>query len=200
MPAFIELLPPVFNDFQKTNRDISHLESTIKAIALIRNSLKENMSIDIEPTLEDYDVARTVLDQAFVTSATDGISPAQEPIMKAIYKLRKPNFDNTGFLSVAQKDIDEIVATSSSTNNRHLKNLEKIGKIYQDRISRGWHLKNEYIADGEYHLPTSKQIKELMIDSSDSSDSSISKTLMTTDSFIETDDDGKEWETELLPW
>ena len=200
MPAFIELLPPVFNDFQKTNRDISHLESTIKAIALIRNSLKENMSIDIEPTLEDYDVARTVLDQAFVTSATDGISPAQEPIMKAIYELRKPNFENTGFLSVTQKDIDKNVKTSSSTNNKHLKNLEKIGKIYQDRISRGWHLKNEYIADGEYHLPTSKQIKELMIDSSDSSDSSISKTLMTTDSFIETDDDGKEWETELLPW
>ena len=158
------------------------------------------MSIDIEPTLEDYDVARTVLDQAFVTSATDGISPAQEPIMKAIYKLRKPNFDNTGFLSVAQKDIDEIVKTSSSTNNKHLKNLEKIGKVYQDRISKGWYLKNDYIIDGEYHLPTSKQIKELMIDSSDSSDSSISKTLMTTDSFIETDDDGKEWETESLAW
>ena len=32
-----------------------------------------------------------------------------------------------------------------------------------------------------------------MIDSSDSSDSSISKTLMTTDSFIETNDDGKNY-------
>ena len=49
-------------------------------------------------------------------------------------------------------------------------------------------------------MPTSKQIKELMTGSSVSPVSSDSKTLMTTDSFIETDDDGKEWETELLPW
>ena len=159
------------------------------------------MSIDIEPTLEDYDVVRSVLDQAFVTSAMDGITPAQEKIMNAILELREEDsYNNGGFKSVAQKDIDAKIETKHATNNRHLKNLEKIGKVYQDRLTKGWHIKSEYIADGEYHLPTSKQIKELMIDSSDSSDSSISKTLMTTDSFIETDDDGKEWETESLAW
>jgi len=201
MPAFYELLPEIYYENQKTNRDISHLESTIKAVTLIRNSLKENMSIDIEPTLEDYDVVRSVLDQAFVTSAMDGITPAQEKIMNAILELREEDsYNNGGFKSVAQKDIDAKIETKHATNNRHLKNLEKIGKVYQDRLTKGWHIKSEYIADGEYHLPTSKQIKELIIESPESYESSFLNTLGNPDSFIETDNDGQEWETESLAW